>query len=84
MTFFDYQALDAQGSERRGKIEAATERDARQDLRAQGLTPVALTAGDGNADDRAGPSQSWPRAQRVLFTRQLATTALQRASATSN
>lgn len=73
MTFFDYQALDAQGNERRGKIEAATERDARQDLRAQGLTPVGLTVGAGNAGGVTGQRKNWPRAQRVLFTRQLAT-----------
>src|SRR5258706_7955028 len=73
MEAFQYQALDAAGRTVSGVIEADTARQARQQLRAQGLLPAAL--GRVNARERA--KQGWTRgiksAELSLVTRQMAT-----------
>src|SRR5258705_13770533 len=73
MEAFQYQALDAAGRTVSGVIEADTARQARQQLRAQGLLPSAL--GPVNARERA--KQGWTRgikpAELSLVTRQMAT-----------
>ncbi|HEX9450112.1 MAG TPA: type II secretion system inner membrane protein GspF [Burkholderiales bacterium] len=73
MEAFQYQALDAAGRTVSGVIEADTARQARQQLRAQGLLPSAL--GPVNARERA--KQGWARgiksAELSLVTRQMAT-----------
>jgi general secretion pathway protein F len=73
MEAFQYQALDAAGRTVSGVIEADTARQARMQLRAQGLLPSAL--GPVNARERA--KQGWARgiksAELSLVTRQMAT-----------
>lgn len=77
MASFAYQALDAKGRNKEGMIEADSPRQARQALRDQGLTPVALTESVEQAR-RQTLKRSWfsPRistAELALLTRQLAT-----------
>lgn len=72
MSAFEYQALDKQGKSRRGVIEADSPRLARQHLREQGLTPLAV-------EESARKSARQPRrggmgaTDLALITRQLAT-----------
>lgn len=82
MGAFDYQALDARGRKRKGVIEADTARQARQQLRDKGFTPL-----DINATTRQRASQKSSASQPLfrqrnrgirtqelsLITRQLAT-----------
>ena len=42
MAAFEYQAIDANGKTSKGLIEADTARQARQQLRDQGLLPTAI------------------------------------------
>lgn len=77
MASFAYQALDAKGRNKEGMIEADSPRQARQALRDQGLTPVALTESVEQARQQT-LKRSWfsPRistAELALLTRQLAT-----------
>lgn len=44
MTAFNYTAIDAQGKQRKGLLEADNARQARQKLREQNLTPIAINA----------------------------------------
>ena len=44
MPAFSYQALDAQGGTQSGVVEADSSRAARNQLRAQSLVPLNLTA----------------------------------------
>src|ERR1700704_527501 len=73
MEAFQYQALDATGRKVSGVVQADTARQARSQLRAQGLLPSAL--GPVNARERA--KQGWARgiksAELSLVTRQMAT-----------
>jgi general secretion pathway protein F len=76
MTGYRWEAVDAQGRIRRGHLDAASARAARDRLRADGLTPtmVVLTRerGDPLAHVRLPPQQV------ALLTRQLATLAQSR------
>lgn len=73
MEAFQYQALNSAGRTVSGIIQADTARQARQQLRAQGLLPSML--GPVNARERA--QQGWARgikaAELSLLTRQMAT-----------
>lgn len=73
MEAFQYQALDASGRTVSGVVQADTARQARIQLRAQGLLPSVI--GQVRANERA--SQPWARglssAELNLLTRQLAT-----------
>ena len=73
MEAFQYQALDAAGRTVSGVVQADTARQARIQLRAQGLLPSVI--GQVRARERA--SQAWARslssAELSLLTRQLAT-----------
>ena len=73
MEAFQYQALDAAGRTVSGVVQADTARQARTQLRAQGLLPSRI--GQVNARERAG--RSWARgispAELSLVTRQMAT-----------
>ena len=73
MEAFHYEALDAAGRTVTGVIQADTPRQARAQLRAQGLLPA--TIGQSHARDRA--RQLWARGisagELSLVTRQLAT-----------
>jgi general secretion pathway protein F len=73
MEAFQYQALDATGRTVSGVVQADTARQARMQLRAQGLLPSKI--GQVNARARAG--QTWSRgisaAELSMVTRQLAT-----------
>jgi general secretion pathway protein F len=73
MEAFQYQALDAAGRTVSGVVQADTARQARTQLRAQGLLPSMI--GPVNARERAG--QVWVRgisaAELSLVTRQMAT-----------
>ncbi|CUS47258.1 MAG: type 2a secretion system protein GspF [Idiomarinaceae bacterium HL-53] len=77
MPAFSYEALDAAGKKKTGVLEADTERQIRQQLRQQGLFPVAV---ESAAAEERKPSQKKPLFQRgisttdlSLITRQLAT-----------
>lgn len=77
MSAFAYQALDAKGRRKEGMIEADSARQARQALREQGLTPLALTEAVEQVRQQT-QSRSWlqPRistSELALLTRQLAT-----------
>jgi general secretion pathway protein F len=73
MEAFQYQALDAAGHTVSGVVQADTARQARTQLRAQGLLPSVVD--QVHARERAG--QAWARglsaAELSLVTRQLAT-----------
>ena len=73
MEAFQYQALDAAGRTVSGVVQADTARQARVQLRAQGLLPSAI--GPVHARERA--RQGWARgisaAELSLVTRQMAT-----------
>ena len=73
MEAFRYQALDAAGRTVSGVVQADTARQARNQLRAQGLLPSAIDP--VHARERA--RQAWARglssAELSLVTRQLAT-----------
>ncbi|MEO5764043.1 MAG: type II secretion system inner membrane protein GspF [Casimicrobiaceae bacterium] len=70
---YRWEAVDAQGRVRRGQLDAASARAARDRLRADGLTPTAVEA----APDRGDPLAHLrlPPEQVALLTRQLATLA---------
>lgn len=76
MAAFEYRALDASGSNKRGVIEADSARQARGLLRDQNLVPtsVSLTSSQEKKVDRGFSFQRHlSHLDRVLFTRQLAT-----------
>lgn len=77
MAAFEYSALDARGKPRKGLIEGETARQARAQLRDQGLTPLEIHE---VSDTRNRPGLSLRRGgggisstDLALFTRQLAT-----------
>ncbi|MDE2235212.1 MAG: type II secretion system inner membrane protein GspF [Gammaproteobacteria bacterium] len=76
MGAFEYTALDGRGHERKGVVEGDTPRQVRQQLREQGLTPLAINA----AAEQESKSSGGFRLRRgisasdlALITRQLAT-----------
>lgn len=72
MAAFQYQALDADGREQRGVVDADTARAARQQLRERGLHPVAVEA--AMEATRAGTLRlGLGTARLAVFTQQLAT-----------
>lgn len=74
MPAFRYEAADAAGRSRQGVVDAATPRQARDRLRADGLTPTAIEAiGAEDAALSAAGYVRLPTAVVALATRQLAT-----------
>ncbi|MCU0814833.1 MAG: type II secretion system inner membrane protein GspF [Burkholderiaceae bacterium] len=77
MPAFRYEAVDGRGRPRQGTLEAATARQARDRLRADGLTPTAVDAlakdSAAAVGSGAGGSTRLPVAVVALATRQLAT-----------
>ena len=78
MPAFEYNALDDAGRQKKGVIEGDSPKSARQQLRAQGLTPLDINA--ISRKDRTDKKQSWfsfnkkmSSSELALFTRQLAT-----------
>ncbi len=75
MAAFEYAALDGNGKQSKGVLEADSARHLRQILRDQGLTPLEVTP--ATERDTSGFSFTFNRSMsgldRVLFTRQLAT-----------
>lgn len=77
MPAYSYLAVDAQGKTRRGVVEAEAPRQARADLRSEGLVPLELAEVEPEA---AAPGKTgWRRGRRrlsggelVLVTRRLA------------
>jgi len=72
MPAFRYEAVDAQGTSRRGLIDAETSRQVREQLRGEGLFPTSIEAsnlGSGGAIDHT----RLPAATLSLVTRLLAT-----------
>jgi general secretion pathway protein F len=77
MPAFRYEAVDAGGATRKGVVNADSPRAARADLRAQGLTPLAVDAigaqVDASGAARArGFGEKLSQVELALFTRQLA------------
>ncbi|HEX7928636.1 MAG TPA: type II secretion system F family protein [bacterium] len=78
MTLYSYRALSAAGKAERGTLQAASESDARADLRDRGLYPLDLRTSKTMALNwsrllRFGRSPSLSVQQLAVFTRQLAT-----------
>lgn len=63
MAQFKYLAIDNKGQETQGVIEAATDQEAIQQIRAQGLTPTKLGAVGGKAPTRKGKKTAKPAAK---------------------
>jgi len=72
MPAFRYEALDAAGRARRGLLDAASARAARDALRGEGLFPTAIDATSGRRDERADTTRLAPGVL-ALTTRQLST-----------
>lgn len=66
MPLFTYQALDSKGKKFQGSIDASSQEEAKQKLRAQGILVVSLSI--GNLKNKKGVSKS----DLVTFTLQLA------------
>ena len=77
MPAYEYTALDAAGREKRGLIEGDAPRHVRQQLREQGLLPVAVDEVVATEEKRSRRSFSFRRgisaSDLSLLTRQLAT-----------
>jgi general secretion pathway protein F len=77
MAAFDYTALAPDGTQRRGVVEADSERQARKQLRDQKLTPLAISAGRSRPGLKVpGLRLGAPRLggeELALFTRLLGT-----------
>jgi general secretion pathway protein F len=71
MAAFRWEAVDAQGRVTQGVLQAESARAARDQLRAEGLTPTAVAAAAARAD--ASQSTRLPPPLVTLTTRQLAT-----------
>src|ERR1700752_2623825 len=77
MPAFRYEAVDAGGATHKGVLNADSHRSARGDLRAQGLTPLAVEAIAAQVDASGatrsrGFGESLSSVELALFTRQLA------------
>lgn len=73
MATYHYTALDRGGAEQRGALEADSSRQARQQLRDQGLIPLHIAV-QGRGAGRPGPRRLRLRSgELALLTRQLAT-----------
>lgn len=78
MSAFEFTALDTTGRERKGVLEGDTPRQVRQQLRDQGMSPLAVseTAARerrGGTTPRAGVGRGLGASDLALLTRQLAT-----------
>jgi len=73
MTVFRYQAQSASGVRQRGTLEAANARQARQQLREQGLQVLMIELQRQTPFAAARRVYSLSLARRCLLTRQLAT-----------
>ncbi len=79
MAAFEYIALDNTGRQKRGALEADSERQVRQSLRDQGLVPLSVeaTSGaratDGSRSVFSGFGRGMSALDLALITRQLAT-----------
>lgn len=89
MAKFDYTALDANGNETNGSVDASSESEALNQLRSQGFYPTQISeAGKGAGKKKAGKSKSSKSSRKaakgaakgkvnsktlMIFTRQLAT-----------
>lgn len=72
MAVYEYQALDAAGKQRRGSIEADSERAARHLLREQKLLPMQLEAKAAKAK-KSSAGKKIKSSELALFTRHFAT-----------
>ena len=72
MPAFRYEALDAAGRPRRGLLDAASARAARDALRGEGLFPTAIDSTSGRRMERADATRLSPGVL-ALLTRQLST-----------
>jgi general secretion pathway protein F len=72
MPAFRYEALDAAGRPRRGLLDAASARAARDALRGEGLFPTAIDAMSARRSERADATRLAPGVL-ALTTRQLST-----------
>lgn len=72
MDAFRYQALDAQGQTRSGVLQADSARQARAQLRAQGLLPSVLTVLQQREHNSGFRARVLSAAELSLLTRQLA------------
>jgi general secretion pathway protein F len=73
MEAFQYQALDAAGRTVSGVVQADTARQARMQLRAQGLLPSMIGQVHARQRARQGWARGLPSAELSLVTRQMAT-----------
>jgi general secretion pathway protein F len=73
MEAFQYQALDAAGRAVSGVVQADTARQARAQLRAQGLTPSAIDQVHARERARRGWARGLSSGELSLVTRQMAT-----------
>jgi general secretion pathway protein F len=77
MPAFRYEAVDGDGSTRKGVVNADSARSARSDLRLQGLTPLMVEAiaaqlDASGAEKSRGFGERLSQVELALFTRQLA------------
>ena len=77
MHAFRYEAVDAEGKLKRGRVDAESVRQVRDRLRSEDLFPTAIDAesvdGEGRSTTSAPQRLRLPAAQVALSTRQLAT-----------
>jgi general secretion pathway protein F len=77
MAAFEYTALDAQGREQKGVLQADTERQVRQQLRERGLIPLSVKGVAEQQSRQAASKWQLKRGLKVadlaLLTRQLST-----------
>lgn len=79
MPIFEYVAVDANGKERKGTMDAESERGARQRLRSQALFPTSIREGKAASNDKANDIKRYFVSSRVstkdlaVATRQLST-----------
>lgn len=77
MAAYEFSALDAEGRERKGVLEADSVRQLRQVLRDRGLAPLRVEAAHQESDSAGSGGlrlfQGVSTLDRALFTRQLAT-----------
>lgn len=73
MPLFDFQAMTAQGKTRKGTLDADSARAARQQLREQGLTILAVTPATASGRGGRHKGQRLTTSDLALMTRQLAT-----------